>query len=299
MILINNLRLEIILPIIGIIFSLYMILRQYYYNSTYKKRMYKEVFNKLGVLDERLHDNVSLNSLAQFRNFRPDLYLKNEINNDAYYYEQMLAIMKKSEKIINDENLIDKIDEINTKHVSSHIIKKYQDLFKKYTSFEIIYNYTSAAGRNSYTENKLFSICFLASELNKKEKLIFSDFMSKKQFEENWIIEKHGNKVINGYQTIIMPGCYIILLFDHPTTVFKNFRSVYVGQSVDVYKRVHNHFTGKGNGDVYADIKNGKYAYVKIIQCEKYELNDLEKELIAYYNATDSYNKTAGGAKNR
>ena len=40
-------------------------------------------------------------------------------------------------------------------------------------------------------------------------------------------------------------------------------------------KRVHSHFNGKGNGDVYADIKYGKY--VQFYPCGKNELNKIEK----------------------
>lgn len=34
-----------------------------------------------------------------------------------------------------------------------------------------------------------------------------------------------------------------------------------------MYKRVYNHLTGHGSGDVYADVKYGKYVYVKFIAC--------------------------------
>ena len=94
------------------------------------------------------------------------------------------------------------------------------------------------------------------------------------------------------------PGVYIILIYDPALDnhSYSDWSDIYVGQSLTVYHRVRQHFTGHGNGDVYADIKYGKEAYVKLVFCEESQLNDLEKKYIADYNATDSYNNTKGGA---
>ena len=54
-----------------------------------------------------------------------------------------------------------------------------------------------------------------------------------------------------------------------------------------------------GNGDIYADIKYGKWVYVRFVRCEEHEMNDKEIELVATFNATKSYNKTQGGAMYR
>lgn len=45
-------------------------------------------------------------------------------------------------------------------------------------------------------------------------------------------------------------------------------------------------------------IKSGNemYVYVKFYKCSESEMNDLEKRLIALYDATTSYNKTHGGS---
>lgn len=61
---------------------------------------------------------------------------------------------------------------------------------------------------------------------------------------------------------------------------YTNYDDVYIGQSVNVCKRVHNHFNGKGNGDAYANVRNGKYAYVQFQRCQKSKMNALEKRLI-------------------
>lgn len=76
----------------------------------------------------------------------------------------------------------------------------------------------------------------------------------------------------DAYRPIDKPGCYIILIYKrrplyHTVQKCKRYNEVYVGQSVNMYKRVYNHLTGHGNGDVYADVKYGKYVYVKFIAC--------------------------------
>lgn len=72
----------------------------------------------------------------------------------------------------------------------------------------------------------------------------------------------------------------------------------YVGQAQKILDRVNNHFTGKGNGDVYADYKYGDQFTIKMIALENSgfsSLNDLERNVIAKYNAfSKGYNKTRG-----
>lgn len=74
----------------------------------------------------------------------------------------------------------------------------------------------------------------------------------------------------------------------------------YVGQARQVLTRVNNHFTGKGNGDVYADYKHGDEWTIKLIALENSgfkTLNELERHII---NTSDSvrngYNKTRGNS---
>lgn len=72
----------------------------------------------------------------------------------------------------------------------------------------------------------------------------------------------------------------------------------YVGQGKEVLNRVNAHFTGKGNGDVYADFKYGDKFTIKMISLEKSgytTLNELERNTIMTYDAFASgYNKTRG-----
>ena len=85
-------------------------------------------------------------------------------------------------------------------------------------------------------------------------------------------------------------GVYII--YNHTKDMY------YVGQGKKVFQRVNNHFTGHGNGDVYADYKSGDGFTIKMIALEKSgfkTLNELERNTIMTYNAySRGYNKTKG-----
>lgn len=122
-------------------------------------------------------------------------------------------------------------------------------------------------------------------------------FIYWQDFMDDWIIDK---KTKQGYFYNHSAGCYVILIFNKfvKNGNFSNYENVYVGQSIWVENRVHNHFIGKGNGDVYADVKYGKKVYVKIIYCPREKMNDIEKKLIEKYDATSSYNGTSGGSTN-
>jgi len=72
----------------------------------------------------------------------------------------------------------------------------------------------------------------------------------------------------------------------------------YVGQATKIFDRVNNHFTGKGNGNVYADYKYKNIFTIKLLPLAKSEftsLDKMEKYYINKFNAnTKGYNKTAG-----
>lgn len=72
----------------------------------------------------------------------------------------------------------------------------------------------------------------------------------------------------------------------------------YIGQGKKLFQRVNSHFTGHGNGDVYADYKYGDKFTIKMIALEGSgfsTLNELERNAIRAYNAySKGYNKTRG-----
>lgn len=85
-------------------------------------------------------------------------------------------------------------------------------------------------------------------------------------------------------------GCYVIHNIDKDL--------YYVGQSKRVMFRLNQHFTGHGNGDVYADYKykNKFEIRVAVLATSGYSNIDLlERELIEKYNAYEKgYNRNAG-----
>ena len=74
----------------------------------------------------------------------------------------------------------------------------------------------------------------------------------------------------------------------------------YVGQAKRLYFRVNQHFTGHGNGDVYADYKYGDSFSITLHSLKDsgyYDLDKFEKDMIERYNAfADGYNKTIGNS---
>ena len=133
-----------------------------------------------------------------------------------------------------------------------------------------------------------------------RENIKSGEFIYYKDFEKDWISAKLGRKGVAGYKYNDTPGCYVITIYNTPVLQdYMEYENIYIGQSVNVCKRVHNHFNGKGNGDIYADIKYGKFVYVRIVPCHEEEMNTLEKQLIRAFNATSSYNRTRGGGRRR
>lgn len=78
----------------------------------------------------------------------------------------------------------------------------------------------------------------------------------------------------------------------------KNNQKYYIGQSYHPSDRVFTHFTGRGNGDVYADYKQGDTFTVRFYEldpCQFRDLNELEYHLIRIYQARElGYNRRDG-----
>ena len=134
-----------------------------------------------------------------------------------------------------------------------------------------------------------------------KKRIRKGTFIPAEEFLEDWILEKEGNQCTAGYKAEVFSGCYVITIHEKPVKNgnYMHYDDIYIGQSLNVTNRVHSHLTGKGNGDVFADLKYGYSVYVELLKCPKQDMNDLERELIDLFHATDSYNATAGGATDR
>lgn len=72
----------------------------------------------------------------------------------------------------------------------------------------------------------------------------------------------------------------------------------YVGQATSLQRRLRQHFTGKGNPDVYFDYRSGKPFTIYLFPLNESRfsnLNDQERHYIAKYRAFEAgYNKTHG-----
>ena len=94
----------------------------------------------------------------------------------------------------------------------------------------------------------------------------------------------------NTFSQLNIDGVYI--LYNQTKNMY------YIGQSIGLMNRVNNHFTGKGNGDVYADYKYGDKFTIKMLSLKNSgysNLNDLERDTIQAYSLHSKlYNKTKG-----
>ena len=140
---------------------------------------------------------------------------------------------------------------------------------------------------NSYIIICIFAVLlvyFIISEI-KWQKTKFKDFIDVKE--------------IKNLPTKPESGCYVFLIYDKKMEKLdKSYKHVYVGQSVDLLKRIKTHLSGNGCKYIYKDYKYGKYVYVKLIKRHVGSLDRTEKYLIRKYKAFYSkkgYNKTRGG----
>ena len=100
--------------------------------------------------------------------------------------------------------------------------------------------------------------------------------------------QKKGRKLSSNKADV--PGVYII--HNHSQRMY------YVGQAQHVVSRANNHFTGKGNGRIYADYVHGDRFTIRFVRLRgsgEKNLNSLERKYIKKYNALEAgYNRTKG-----
>ena len=87
----------------------------------------------------------------------------------------------------------------------------------------------------------------------------------------------------DGLHSNRVPGCYVILVYKGRIASRKpeSYLKGYVGQSVNVFRRVHKHLSGGGNANIFEDVKAGRRVMVQIVPCSSDSLNDMERLLIA------------------
>lgn len=88
-------------------------------------------------------------------------------------------------------------------------------------------------------------------------------------------------------------GCYVFLRFSNKNNKGKlhRFDDVYVGGSTDMGASVMRHLEGKGNPDVYADVKYGQNVRVLLFPYPPEQLRAKTQELIELLDANRSYNE--------
>jgi len=95
------------------------------------------------------------------------------------------------------------------------------------------------------------------------------------------------SSILNDYN---IPGVYVL------KNISKDM--YYVGQGKKVLSRVNNHFSGRGNGDVYGDYKYGDRFKINVVTLRNSgypTLNSLERNTIMTYRAySKGYNRTRG-----
>lgn len=91
------------------------------------------------------------------------------------------------------------------------------------------------------------------------------------------------------------PGCYILLRKE------KNGRdtAIYVGQSVNLNRRIREHLSGHGKIEVFIEYKMKNNLYVIPVYCRLKKMNMIEKRLIRAFRTRRYYNIQRGGAKRR
>lgn len=116
--------------------------------------------------------------------------------------------------------------------------------------------------------------------------------MSSNSFMENWDVQTKLQEGGAGGGYLDYCGCYVVITCDgaiHKDD-YSKYREIYVGKSANMGASIHDDFTGKGNADVYADVKYKQHVYVLLYPCSEDKLDQLEESLITALDADTSYN---------
>ena len=116
--------------------------------------------------------------------------------------------------------------------------------------------------------------------------------MSVDQFLQNWEIQ-NGLAIQPGGGYMGFSGCYVIATYAHAVKKgdFSKFRDLYVAKAENIGASIFRDLTGKGNVDVYADVKYKQSVYILVYPCPAEKLDELEASLITALDADRSYNR--------
>ena len=136
----------------------------------------------------------------------------------------------------------------------------------------------------------------LIERVQLKRSVLQQEFLSEEEFTSQWdAFLKHKEK----------SGCYAIFFYEKPINPYsieqkKRFKTLYIGQSKDIFYRVHEHFTGRGNEGAMQLITHGVLAYAVFLPAGLWRLNDYEEKLIRAFRANKiGLNIQRGGGQKR
>lgn len=117
--------------------------------------------------------------------------------------------------------------------------------------------------------------------------------MSSTSFMENWDVQSKLQEGSAGEGYLNYCGCYVIITCDGAVHKddYSKYREIYVGKSANMGASIHDDFVGKGNADIYADVKYKQHVYVLLYPCSEDKLDQLEESLITALDADASYNR--------
>lgn len=195
-------------------------------------------------------------------------------------------LTKRNEKIEVQNERISDLDTLKEKY--SVEMEKNKEIYSADRRAIIAENESYRVKIEDY-ERKLVSF-------SKEQSLYYSQMDNINNFAREMTPEeflKIGSEVIKANSNIHdFTGIYILENKTHD--------KFYVGQSISVFKRAGNHFTGKGNKDIYEDYMRGDIWTVKLVALSESgfkSINALEKHFIEYHHSTyNGYNKTVGNA---
>lgn len=114
--------------------------------------------------------------------------------------------------------------------------------------------------------------------------LTASQFLKNKS--EHNLLTGNENSYLNN------SGCYIFLTLKKTNSKnLANYQEVYVGSSLNMGSSIEDEIIGKGNPDVYADIKYKQNVYILFYPCEEADLERMKESLIVALDADESYNQ--------
>lgn len=114
--------------------------------------------------------------------------------------------------------------------------------------------------------------------------------MSVERFRENKASHEFAS---TGEGYLGYSGCYAFAVYEHAPKEkgFGRYHDIYIGKSDDIGRSIADDLAGRGNVDVYADVKYEQDALLFLFPCQVENLERLHQSLIVALDADESYNR--------